>query len=657
MGSSAPAKRKLLDDSDSDSDDGGAQIQESGFKVNEEYARRFEHNKKREELHRLEEKYKKDASRKNANDEDDESSTDESEDEDGFLATEDLDAQISATLQAIKNKDPRVYDKDVTFYKEGDANAAPKKEKKEKPVYLKDYHREKFMRGDVGADDDDEEAAPATFAQEQDELKKSIVSEMHNADAENEGSDSDGDDFMKRKEPAKVDNSGVHPARAKKVKKQKAKDLDVEGADRDPETFLSNFLSARAWLPGDDGEARWKAFESDDDEEENKADEFEQAYNMRFEDPEKSNEVLKSYARDITAARSVRREDKTGRARRRELEKEQKEAEKREKREDKARLRKLKLEETEQKLRKVRQAAGAIGAELKDEDWMKFLDDAWENDKWEEEMSKRFGEDYYAMDDAEAPASDEEGAEEKKRKHPKKPKWDDDIDIKDLVPDFDDEEAQPKITLSDGEGQEPEDDNNDDEEGDEPPAKKRKSAKEQKRERLESQKQARKDRTKLEALVDSKLELTHHDLLSQPAAAAAHAPFRYRETSPQSFGMTARDILLAPSDSALNDFAGLKKLATFRDEEKKRRDRKRLNKKARLRQWRRDTFGREFEQSGPTYGFEKFAAEAEAAGEARLVAPEAKKESSNIVGEVGESKKKRKRSKGKKNGDGETAEA
>ena len=42
-------KRKLLDDSDSDSEDGGAPIGESGFKVNEEFAKRFEHNKKREE--------------------------------------------------------------------------------------------------------------------------------------------------------------------------------------------------------------------------------------------------------------------------------------------------------------------------------------------------------------------------------------------------------------------------------------------------------------------------------------------------------------------------------------------------------------------------------------------------------------------------------
>lgn len=49
---SKPNKRNLLDDSDSDSDDAGATIGGSGFKVNEEYARRFEHNKKREEKHR-----------------------------------------------------------------------------------------------------------------------------------------------------------------------------------------------------------------------------------------------------------------------------------------------------------------------------------------------------------------------------------------------------------------------------------------------------------------------------------------------------------------------------------------------------------------------------------------------------------------------------
>jgi protein KRI1 len=42
-------KRQLLDDSDAESSDAESAGDDAGFKVNEEYARRFEHNKKREE--------------------------------------------------------------------------------------------------------------------------------------------------------------------------------------------------------------------------------------------------------------------------------------------------------------------------------------------------------------------------------------------------------------------------------------------------------------------------------------------------------------------------------------------------------------------------------------------------------------------------------
>ena len=50
-------KPNLLDDSDSDSSSedgsvGGAKLEDAEFKVNEEYAKRFEHNKRREELQR-----------------------------------------------------------------------------------------------------------------------------------------------------------------------------------------------------------------------------------------------------------------------------------------------------------------------------------------------------------------------------------------------------------------------------------------------------------------------------------------------------------------------------------------------------------------------------------------------------------------------------
>ncbi|EAQ89053.1 hypothetical protein CHGG_05672 [Chaetomium globosum CBS 148.51] len=611
------SKKGLFDDSSSssedDQEDGGATLGPSAeLKINEEYARRFEHNKKREEMHRLQEKYKPGGEAEQES----ESSSDESEDDEAVLATEDLDAEISATLQAIKNKDPRIYDKEAVFYRPFDP-AAETKPKAEKPMFLRDYHRERYMSGDVGADDDSAPAVdvPRTYVQEQDDIKKSILSEIKAvaAAADDEEEWSDDDAFIK---PVKKDDApavnGIHPSRAAKIS---LTEVDVANADKNPEDYLSKFMASKAWAPEGSG-SKWQAFESDDGEDGNDmADEFEHAYNMRFEDPTKSNEFLKTYSRNMAAARSARKEELTGRKKQRALEKERKEAEKQEREAERARLRRLKIEEASGKLAMIKKAAGMSGKNLTDEEWLKFLDDAWEDDKWEEEMKKRFDEEYYAEADEMSLDEEEEedGAEKKKKtKKPKKPKWDDDIAIDDIIPDFDDE-AKPAVTLSDDDdetaGPQPEEEEA--ESGDERPSKKRKTTKDIKNERIAAKRQARADLAKIEALVDTKMELDNPRALQQQASSKASSSkaqggggFRYRETSPQSFGLTARDILLAPSDAALNEFAGLKKLATFRDAEKKRKDKKRLGKKARLREWRRETFGRQFEQSGPTYGFE-----------------------------------------------------
>ncbi|KXH37202.1 KRI1-like family protein [Colletotrichum nymphaeae SA-01] len=694
----APKKVNLLDDSDSDSEDGGADIAAPTLKVNEEYAKRFEHNKKREEMHRLEEKFKKPGKGKQADDDDsdgDSSSSDETEDEDGFLATEDLDAQISATLSAIKNKDPRVLDKNFSFFPEAAAGAAaaaageatPFKTKKEKPMFLKDYHREKILAGGVGASDDEDEdalAPPQTYNQEQDALKKSIISEINKAADGGSDDDEEGEDFVKRKPGQKVAKiadgpavDGVHPARAaqvnKKTKKQITED-DIKNADRDPELFLSNFMAARAWTEG--GEHNWKAFDSDEGEgdEGELYDKFEEAYNLRFEDPAKSNAALKTYSREIVSARSVRKEAATSRRKQRDAEREKKEAEKAERKEEKARLRRLKLEEAEEKLKKIKHAAGLRGEELKDDEWLRFLNDAWDDDRWESEMKRRFGEEYYAEVEGGAESDDEEDAEEddktKKKSKPRKPKWDDDIDINDIIPDFKDDTENPKITLSDDEGAAgAAEDNDSASDSDSRPSKKRKTTKDVKKDRLSAKKAAKLQRAKLEALVDAKMDLdvdvpgasSSHKSATEAAAANEVPAFRYRETSPQAFGMTARDILLAPSDAALNSFAGLKKLATFRDQEKKRKDKKRLGKKARLRQWRREHFGEEFERTGPTFGLEDVEVKEKKGRKrgAKRAAAQEKREGGGGEGDEDvedggaalDGGKKRKRSRGKKKAD------
>ncbi|GAB7353097.1 hypothetical protein MBLNU459_g3640t1 [Dothideomycetes sp. NU459] len=606
-----PSKRPkfLSDDEPSDSDaegTSGVSLTASGagaFQINEEYAKRFEYNKKREEKQRLEEKYGDDA-------EESESSTDEEEDDDALLATEDLDSEIFTVLDAIKKKDPRVYDKDSTFYAPFDPDTADADTtKKEKPMYLQDYHRKNLLEGNIDGEDEDD-APPRTYAQEQQALRDDVVNQMHAA-----ADDEDEDGFLVKKSKAVHDDM---PVAKSKQKRPKLTEADISTADRDPETFLSNFMAARAWVPGES--SRFQAFDSDDSEDERRADGFEAAYNLRFEDPKSANEKLMTFSRDL-AKQTARREELSGRKKQREKEREKKDAIKRERDEDKARLRKLKIEEVEEKVKKIKEAAGIKGQALDLNEWGKVLEEDWDDDRWEKEMKKRFGDNYYAEHDTalNQDEGDEEAESGNKSKTPKKPKWDDDIDIKDLIPDFEDEEetVKPEFTLSDNDdgdedGNGDDDDGNDDE-MDVDGASKPKSKKDRLKERADQKRAARKERMAIEELVDADLAAS----LPSSSKGGSAAGFRYRETSPTSFGLTARDILFA-DDKALNEFAGLKKMATWREADKKKRDRKKLGKKARLRQWRKDTFGNE---DGFAGGFKEFLG-GEAAGPAETPAAE-----------------------------------
>jgi protein KRI1 len=542
----------------------------------------------------VESKYGKTSSLgKRPGDEDSDDSTSEEEDDDAELATEALDAEISATLNAIRSKDPRVYDKDVTFYTKYDpeeANAA--KGPKEKSMNLRQYHTENLLKGVNPAE---EENTPRTYAQEQADLKNDLVKEMHGA-AESDEEMEDADEFLVRK-----------PGQDTSLPKPEIK-LDVENADKDPETFLSNFLSARAWIPADKPELH--PFDSDDDDDVERADALEEAYNFRFEDPNKMNEALVTHSRDLTNKQSVRREEKSSRKKIRDAERKQKEDEKKLRDTEKNRLRKLKTEELQKKVDQIKEVAGLRASKFTDDDWSRFLDGAWDDSNWEQEMQKRFGEEYYD----EGEGSDNEDG---KKHKPKKPTWDDDIDINDLIPDYEDGEAQPTVEVSDAE----------EEDDDEATGSKKKSKAEAKR---EQKREARKDRLRIEEAVDRNLDL---DITLLPGATKKNATkFRYRETSPQSFGLTARDILMA-DDTQLNKFAGLKKLASFREDEQKRRDQKKLGKKARLREWRKDTFGNE---DGPEFSF---------GGDAKPSQSEETGEAKVDIREGDGTRKKRKRSK------------
>lgn len=592
--------------------------------VNEDFARRFEHNKKREELQQrmctrvsrldkiaeanvdfilVEEKYGArsiparfgsggNGVNEGADGSSDSSTDSEEEDDDGVFVSDELDAQIQATLDAIRTKDPRVYDEKTVFYSVDESQSIGSTvptEPKAKPMYLHDFHRINLLQGD--ADEKRQNGFSPTYVEQQNELRQTMIKEMHAIPhdeptqathvEEDEGVE---DDFLVRKIPPSrkaalgLDDM-VHAAQ-----------LDPKIADKDPEGFLSKFMSAKAWVPS--AGSKFQPFESDDEDDDQRAEAFEEAYNLRFEDPKGSNEKLLSHARDAVAKYSVRKEATTSRKKTRITERAKKEAEKKEREIEKARLRKLKVAEAEEKIKRIKNAAGLRGNNLADQNWAAFLSETWDNESWEEEMKKTFGEEYYAHHDIDAM---QEGREAVRKL--KKPKWEDEIEITDLIPDFQYEEgfSTRQLSITDEDSREAIDG----------PGgisiqqhqnRSRPRNKDIQKRKEDLKKEARKERRKIEQLVDENLAVS--DKLSV-FATRNHAPFRYRETSPQAYGLTSHDILMA-SDRQLNQFVGLKKLATFREADKKKKDKKRLGKKARLREWRRETFGDEHGPQKPT---------------------------------------------------------
>ncbi|RPA94724.1 Krr1-domain-containing protein [Choiromyces venosus 120613-1] len=545
----------ILSDSE-DSDSGDTQEYHSAvelpdgedgpkLRINKEYARRFEHNKKREELHRLQEKYGKQGLEEEEEELDSDS---EEEDDTAVLATERLDQEIAATIEAIRKKDPKIYDGKTAFF-----SAIEEEEKengsdgietgKEKPIFLKDYHRKNLLSGTVGDED-----APQTYLEEQEDLKRTVVLEMHQA-AEDE-LDSDADDadagFLVRKtQPEKLEPVVDIP--------------DPATADpSNPEEYLTRFFQSRAWTKP----SGFAPLEDDDSEEEDRVEEFEKAYNFRFEDPDaNARGKLITYGRDAISANTVRREEISGRKKAREKKREKQQAEKELQEKEKGRLRKLKTEELIEKFKMIREAAGLDGGrddeEVETEVLNSLLEGDWSDEQWEEWMSKKFGNSYYEADVGKI----------------KKPKFDDEIDIGDIASDLEDD-AKPDLE-------------------DEKVGKDTQTARKSK-DRKSFQKEERKKRQKekdLKRKLGQYVE-ENYDFEDQIPSKSLKTTFRYRETTPESYGLTSLDILAA-EDADLNSFVGLKKLAAFREPEKKKRDKKRYGKKKRLRDWRKETFGDE----------------------------------------------------------------
>ena len=156
--------------------------------------------------------------------------------------------------------------------------------------------------------------------------------------------------------------------------------MSLETEEQDNDAFFAKYMLSRAWTGRS---ATQPELHEDDSSEEENAENFENQYNFRFEQP--GGTQLTTHARTVDTVR--RGDDK--RKRERDRKRGVKEELKRKEMEEIARLRNLKRIELEDRIRKLEGVAGAGGWTERD------LEADFDDEEWDRRMRGVFNEDYY----------------------------------------------------------------------------------------------------------------------------------------------------------------------------------------------------------------------------------------------------------------------
>lgn len=518
---SETGKKTLELDSDTESD-----AESSVLKINEKFADRFEHNQELSERQRLEEKYKD-------VDLEEESSSSEDEDDVGELITEEIEEGIQKVLRAIRENPKSLLKQDVKFFPEASEDSIGAKEKAQKPMLLKDYHRQNLLST---AETDEKPYA----IQEREERAK-LISQLHDEEEDGE----DADDFL-----------------VKRNTQREVQAVELPDPENDGNAFLQAYTSSKAWVPknidpktGKEILPSYDDLVEDDSEDDDIAEQFETAYNFRYEDPNAVD--LVSYARNQS---TLRRQEQNSRKRQREKKKQaQKEAEEKRKQEIK-RLKKLKVNEVMKKFEKLKQSFGD-DADVLDQFTENDLNAEFDGSEWDKKMQEIFNDEFYAKESGKPQFSDDGEDFEDEQKE------EEDQDEEMMDADFQEEEEEEV-------------------QSDKPLSKKALKAQEKAKEKAEKQK----IRDTAVKFVEENIDMVLPDEIKD----AEGPKFKYRTVDPESFGLTAKDILLA-DDKDLNQYVGIKKLATYREKDVLAKEKKKYAKKKRLREWRKSVFDDENE--------------------------------------------------------------
>uniref|UniRef100_A0A5S6QZ47 Protein KRI1 homolog n=1 Tax=Trichuris muris TaxID=70415 RepID=A0A5S6QZ47_TRIMR len=485
----------------------------TGFTVNKAYAASYNAWRRREELRKLKDKYGDSYITSES------ASSSDTEDEQAEEISPEMEKSFFKALSALKGRDPKIYDPNVAFFKKGEdedpsQSSKGKGDKKRPVMLLRDFERERILRGKFSESDEEAEQGSRqkmTYVEEQ----KQIIDSFQNIPFD----DDDETGLFKVKEKTEAEKKSEEADYIEWLKGESESCDTEEKADlqylRDfwdsqapdsAESYLRDYLLNRRYRDPDDGSGNAEAladqfpdYEGDEEALEHQED-FEEEYRYRFQEP--SADVITTYPREPEG--SVRRKDER-RKRKREALKERKDMEKVRRKEELKLLKNLKKKEIQEKLEKLRQAAGADCALAEGE-----LEKDFDPEEHDRQMQEMFNDNYYSS-----------------KADAKKP----------VFTDSDEEDEEDQVGTSTSSGQN--------------------TYKEIKR-KVENMRASNDSEDIVEKCMEEYYKLDYEDMIDGQIPCR----FRYRQVVPNNFGLDVAEVLKA-NDKELNAWVSIKKMSQY----------------------------------------------------------------------------------------------